>query len=207
MAVKLTKNEQKKQKDQLKQYQRYLPTLLLKKQQLQMVIRQIEAKIAEYKNQQDALVNGVQDWISVFGENKVLASGRRLDSLVPPDKVIRREGNIAGVTIPIFEDLTFRNIEYSVDEYPLWVDKAVVLLKESARITALMRTLEMQIELLGKELRTTSQRVNLFEKIKIPETKENIRKIGIYIGDQDTAAVVRGKIAKKKLSAKGETDD
>jgi V/A-type H+-transporting ATPase subunit D len=59
--------------------------------------------------------------------------------------------------------------------------------------------LEKQIELLSRELRITSQRVNLFEKVKIPQTKENIRKIGIYLGDQQTAAVVRGKIAKKKL--------
>ena len=207
MAVKLTKNEQKKQKDQLKQYQRYLPTLLLKKQQLQMVIRQIEAQLADYKAQQEALVNGVQDWISVFGENRSLDESMQLDKLVKTDKVIRKEGNIAGVTIPIFEDLTFKEINYNVEDYPLWVDRAVVLLQESARITALMRTLELQVELLGKELRTTSQRVNLFEKVKIPETKENIRRIGIYIGDQQTAAVVRGKIAKKKLAAKGESDD
>ena len=66
----------------------------------------------------------------------------------------------------------------------------------------MMATLRIQVELLGKELRTTSQRVNLFEKVKIPETKENIRRIGIYIGDQQTAAVVRGKIAKKKLANK-----
>ena len=207
MAVKLTKNEQKRQKDQLKQYQRYLPTLLLKKQQLQMVIRQIEAELADYKAQQEALVNGVQDWIAVFGENKTFDKARRLDKLVKTDKVIRKEGNIAGVTIPIFEELTFKDVRYRVEDYPLWVDKAVVLLKESARITALMRTLEMQVELLGKELRTTSQRVNLFEKVKIPETKENIRRIGIYIGDQQTAAVVRGKIAKKKLAGKGGSDD
>ncbi len=207
MAVKLTKNEQKKQKDQLKQYQRYLPTLQLKKQQLQMVIRQIEADLADYKAQQEALVNGVQDWISVFGENKSFAKKAQLDKLVKTDKVVRREGNIAGVTIPIFEDLTFKEINYRVEDYPLWVDRAVVLLQESARITALMKTLELQVELLGKELRTTSQRVNLFEKVKIPETKENIRRIGIYIGDQQTAAVVRGKIAKKKLAAKGEADD
>jgi len=207
VAVKLTKNEQKKQKDQLKQYQRYLPTLQLKKQQLQMVIRQIEAKLAEYKAQQEALVNGVQDWISVFGENSAFPAEGGLDSLIKPDKVIRRESNIAGVTIPVFEDLTFSEIEYRVEDYPLWVDKALVLLKESARITALMSTLELQVELLGKELRTTSQRVNLFEKVKIPETKENIRKIGVYMGDQDTAAVVRGKIAKKKLAAKEDSDD
>jgi V/A-type H+-transporting ATPase subunit D len=207
VAVKLTKNEQKKQKDQLKQYQRYLPTLQLKKQQLQMVIRQIEVQLAEYKAKQEALVGSVQSWISVFGENSAFSEDRRLDKLVRPDRVVKREGNIAGVSIPIFEDLTFRPVDYAVEDYPLWVDQAVVLLQESARISALMRTLETQVELLGRELRTTSQRVNLFEKVKIPETKENIRKIGIYIGDQQTAAVVRGKIAKKKLSSKEETDD
>ncbi|MGP1507833.1 MAG: V-type ATP synthase subunit D [Sphaerochaeta sp.] len=202
MAVKLTKNEQKKQKDQLKQYQRYLPTLLLKKQQLQMVIRQIEAELASYKAKQEALITGVQDWISVFGENGSFAPAMQLDKLVKTDRVIRGEGNIAGVAIPVFKSLTFREIDYNVEDYPLWVDKAVVLLKESARLSALMKTLETQIELLGKELRTTSQRVNLFEKVKIPEAKENIRRIGIYLGDQQTFAVVRGKIAKRKLAEK-----
>ena len=59
--------------------------------------------------------------------------------------------------------------------------------------------LEEQVRLLTKELRTTSQRVNLFEKVKIPETKANIKKIGIFLGDEQVAAVVRSKISKKKL--------
>ena len=59
--------------------------------------------------------------------------------------------------------------------------------------------MQKQVTLLENELRSTSQRVNLFEKVKIPEAKENIRKIGIYLQDQQTSAVVRGKIAKKKL--------
>lgn len=202
MAVKLTKNEQKKQKDQLKQYERYLPTLQLKKQQLQVVIRQIEAQLVQYKEKQAELVQSAQDWIGVFGENSVFDADKQLDKLVQPDKIVRGEGNIAGVVIPVFQDLTFKDIDYSVEDYPLWVDKAVYLLRNSARIDAMMATLRIQVELLGKELRTTSQRVNLFEKVKIPETKENIRRIGIYIGDQQTAAVVRGKIAKKKLAGK-----
>ena len=60
-----------------------------------------------------------------------------------------------------------------------------------------------RVELLEKELRSTSQRVNLFEKVKIPEAKDNIRVIGVYLGDQQTAAVVRGKISKKKLVEAG----
>ena len=72
-------------------------------------------------------------------------------------------------------------------------------MREIARLDALEKTLRRQVELLEQELRSTAQRVNLFEKVKIPEAKENIRVIGIYLGDQQTSAVVRGKIAKKKL--------
>ena len=60
------------------------------------------------------------------------------------------------------------------------------------------KILEKQYALLLAELVTTTQRVNLFEKIKIPECKENIRRIRIYMSDQETGAVARSKIAKKK---------
>ncbi|WP_320129293.1 V-type ATP synthase subunit D [uncultured Sphaerochaeta sp.] len=199
MAVKLTKNEQKLQKDHLKQYQRYLPTLQLKKQQLQMVIRQIEVQVASLRDQQKQVVDGMQKWIAVYHENTVFPANLKLENLIKIDRVVKAKGNIAGVTIPVFKELTFLPIEYDLNMYPLWVDKALESLRDCARYDALISTLEHQIRLLGKELRTTSQRVNLFEKIKIPESKENIRKIGIYLGDQQTAAVVRGKIAKKKL--------
>ena len=107
--------------------------------------------------------------------------------------------NIAGVTVPVFRELSFEDICYDVADYPLWVDTAAVRLREIARLDALEKTLRRQVELLEQELRSTAQRVNLFEKVKIPEAKENIRVIGIYLGDQQTSAVVRGKIAKKKL--------
>ncbi len=199
MAVKLTKNEQKLQKDRLKQYQRYLPTLQLKKQQLQMVIRQIEAEVAEMKKKQEKLVRDMQIWIAVYNENSAFMQDLKIENLIKIDRVVRTKGNIAGVTIPVFKELTFIPISYDLFDYPLWVDKGLESLRDCARYDALIATLEQQIKLLEKELRTTSQRVNLFEKVKIPEAKENIRRIAIYLGDQQTAAVVRGKIAKKKL--------
>ena len=200
MAVKLTKNEQKKQKDALKQFNRYLPTLQLKKQQLQTVIRQIEGEIEEYKLAQQKLISSIQNWIAVFGENSSFDSLHTLDNLVKIDTIKKGKGNIAGVEIPVFEDLTFKDISYSLFEYPLWVDSGIEALKKASIYDARVKTLQEQIDLLNKELRTTSQRVNLFEKVKIPEAKENIRRIGIYLGDQQTSAVVRGKIAKKKLT-------
>ncbi|HDQ13947.1 MAG TPA: V-type ATP synthase subunit D [Sediminispirochaeta sp.] len=191
--VKLTKNELKKQKDALKRFQRYLPTLMLKKQQLQMVIRQVEAKVRQIESERDKLYREMESWIAVFGEEAGLSE------LVKVKSILRETGNIAGVDIPVFQNLEFEDIPYDLFEKPLWVDRGVEALKRIAALDAEIEVLKRQIELLAYELRVTTQRVNLFEKVKIPETKENIRKIQIYLGDQQTAAVVRGKMAKNKI--------
>lgn len=145
------------------------------------------------------MIGNLDDWVAVFAENAIFDEDKSIDTLVQPETVICRDENIAGVTVPKFEELKFKDVEYDVDDYPLWVDTALVKLREIARLDALVSTLRKQEALLEKELRSTSQRVNLFEKVKIPEAKENIRVIGVYLGDQQTAAVVRGKISKKKL--------
>ncbi len=203
MAVKLTKNELKVQKDRLKQFQRYLPTLQLKKQQLQAVVMQVTVQLEQVARQRQAAVAGLDDWVAVFAENDSFPAEKRLETLVRPRHVVCGEENIAGVVVPVFQELSFEDIQYDVADYPLWVDTAAVRLREIARLDALEKTLRRQVELLEQELRSTAQRVNLFEKVKIPEAKENIRVIGIYLGDQQTSAVVRGKIAKKKLQEVG----
>ena len=199
MAVKLTKNEQKKQKDALKQFQRYLPTLQLKKQQLQLVIRQAQNEIRELRREQQEAIGGLDSWIAVYGENAIFSPDKSIGTLIRVKEVRKKWMNVAGVDVPEFEALEFEDIRYDLREDPFWVDGALFALRDIAKYDALVSTLEEKIRLLENELRTTSQRVNLFEKVKIPEAKENIRVIGIYLQDQQTAAVVRGKIAKKKL--------
>jgi V/A-type H+/Na+-transporting ATPase subunit D len=191
-GVKLTKNSLKQQKDALKRYLRYLPTLQLKKQQLQMMIRQVESKIEDKSAELERLKTAMNDWIAVFGEDIAL------DSYLKIDSIEKDLGNIAGVDIPVFKDITFTETDYDFLATPLWVDRALDILKEIIILDAEIIVLREQADLLGEELRITSQRVNLFEKVKIPEAKENIRIISIYLGDQQTAAVVRGKIAKNK---------
>lgn len=197
--IKLTKNEQKKQKDALKQFKRYLPTLQLKKQQLQIVIRQSEREIEEIREEKKKHVQSIDDWIAVYGANSEFDSSRSIGNLISIKEINITKGNVAGVVVPVFNSLVFNDISYSLREYPLWVDSALLTLRDMAKYDAIIAVLEERINLLEKELRTTSQRVNLFEKVKIPQTKENIRVIGIYLQDQQTSAVVRGKIAKKKL--------
>ncbi len=192
-AVKLTKNELKKQKDSLKRYQRYLPTLQLKKQQLQMMIRQVEMKQAETQSLRDDAYDNLREWIAVFGENV------GIEALVSVQSIEVESGNIAGIDIPVFAGIEFDVAEYDLFSTPLWVDAGIEKIKELAAIDAELEVLERQRELLADELRITTQRVNLFEKVKIPETQENIRVIRIYLGDQQTAAVVRGKMAKNKV--------
>ena len=191
--IKFTKNELKRQKDALKRFLRYLPTLMLKKQQLQMEIRKVEAQEAELKRNREARYEEIGRWIAVFGEDVAfpeLLTVKSLDTEV---------GNIAGVDIPVFQNIEFEQSPYDLFVLPLWVDEAIEKVKDLGTLDAKISILEKQAELLGEELRITSQRVNLFEKVKIPETRENTRMIQIYLGDGQTAAVVRGKIAKKKL--------
>lgn len=191
--IKFTKNELKTQKDSLKRFLRYLPTLMLKKQQLQMEIRKIEAQVAELERNRELRFREILSWIAVFGEDVAFSELLTVASL---DTEI---GNIAGVDIPVFQDIHFEVAAYDLFELPLWVDRAIEQVKQLASLDVRLSILAKQAELLGEELRITSQRVNLFEKVKIPETRENIRMIQIYLGDEQTAAVVRGKIAKKKL--------
>ena len=207
MAIKLTKNELKKQKDNLKQFQRYLPTLQLKKQQLQTVIMGIRAELERKEAERIQMIGDLDDWVAVFAENELFEEKKRLDQLVQPDRVIVKDDNIAGVTIPAFEELTFKDINYDVDDYPLWVDTAVFKLREIARLDALVSTLRKQTELLEKELRTTSQRVNLFEKVQIPGYQEAVRKIKRFMEDEENLSKSSQKILKALQQKRKEEEE
>jgi len=192
--IKLTKNELKKQKDSLKMFQRYLPTLMLKKQQLQGEIRLTELRIKELHAEKELLDESFKTWIGVFGETGIFTPRiLRITSLKTS------QGNIAGVAIPIFEGAEFSITPYDLVRTPLWLDAAVEKVKQAMLLDLEAQIVEEQRKRLDHELRITTQRVNLFEKIKIPETRSHIKKIQVYLGDQQTSAVVRGKIAKSGL--------
>lgn len=198
MALKLTKNEQKKQRDALKTYERFLPTLQLKKKQLQSVIKDYERQAYESNMQFEKLKSDVSSWVEVYAQNKDFKVSK-IQEFIIKDKVLSSKCNIAGVMIPVFESLTFKKVEYDLSSYPLWVDRGIETIKEVITQDAKTQVINRALALLEKELRTTSERVNLFEKVMIPRTKANIRKIAVALSDQDTASVVRGKISQKKL--------
>ena len=196
--IRLTKNELKIQRDSLKRFERYLPILQLKKQQLQVEIGKVDNQIEELDNQLKSLRQEIDQWVDVFAEEIDLAK------LIQAGRINTDTGNIAGVDIPLFVSLDFKKQDYDYLTTPLWVDKAIEALEQVITQKARQLILKKQKTILQEELRITTQRVNLFENVKIPEAQENIRIIQIHLGDLQTAGVVRGKIAKAKIEQRRE---
>ncbi len=193
--IKLTKTELKGQQDALKQFTRFLPTLQLKKQQLQLEMRSSSALLRENEDEQEKTRLRLNAWLALFGDEE---SADLLPGLLDLKSIASDVSNIAGVNVPVFIKANFVVADYNLFEQDSWVDDAVEMLKELISLQEAHKILEEQHRLLARELRTTTQRVNLFEKVKIPECRENIRRIRIYLGDLSTAGVARSKIAKRK---------
>jgi len=193
--LKLTKTALKSQRDALKQFTRFLPTLQLKKQQLQMEMRRCQERLRENEEKGNSLQHGMLAWLSLFGPEPDVKS---LGSFIKLEKVNTKLNNIAGVDVPVFESAVFNVAEYDLFSEEPWFDDALDVIKKLVELKAEHDIIQKQYDLIGNELRVTTQRVNLFEKVKIPECRENIRKIRIYLGDMDTSAVGRSKIAKRK---------
>ena len=191
--IKLTKTELKAQTDALKRFQRFLPMLQLKKQQLQGEIAAIVSQAEAVAARENDVRRSLESWVGLFATGEDLLSG-----LVTVKEIKTSTANIAGVEIPVFDGIDTEVRPIDLWATPAWVDDAVAALTDVLALQSERIVLERQRELVAEELRTTSQRVNLFEKVKIPECRENIRVIKIAIGDEQTAAVTRGKIAKSR---------
>jgi V/A-type H+-transporting ATPase subunit D len=193
--VKLTRPELKKHRDALARFERYLPMLKLKQQQLQLTIRQVNAAWREAKDAYDASQAAFAPYKHLLADT----AGVNVHALSEPEEVKTDHENIAGVNIPIYQDVLFPPVTYSLFGTSAWVDRALMDLREITRCHVRQDIIHQQRELLQKELTKIIQRVNLFEKVKIPEAQDAIRLIQIKLGDEMTAAVGRGKIAKGKL--------
>lgn len=192
--IKLAKGELKRQRDYLRQYERYLPTLQLKKQQLQLEILHQHNLLEERLQSWETKKKSALVWAGLLAEPQI-----GLKNWIVPKKIDAGVKNIAGVDIPVFERVQFPLAEYDLFVMPLWVDAGIEYLGTIVSLQEEIKIIEKGIAILRQELRITNQRVNLFEKVKIPEAKEAIRVIKIYLGDQMTSAVGRSKIAKSKI--------
>jgi len=172
--------------------------LQLKKQQLQVEVGRIDNFIEKLNTEIEVSKQAIYLWVDVFAEDV------NLESLIRTKKINTETGNIAGVDILLLLSIDFQETDYDYLVVPFWVDKAIEVLREMMTLRGKWLILQRQKAILQEELRITTQRVNLFEKVKIPEAQENIRVIQIHLGDLQIASVVRGKIAKAKIENRRE---
>lgn len=196
--IKLTRTELKTQRDALGRFKRYLPTLKLKQQQVQSSILQIRQQHAKVQEATNSAKQRVAAYQGLFND----VAGIDVQTLARPTQVETGTRSIAGIGVPQFKEAHFPTADFSLFGTAPWTDRALVDLRHISRLSAELEVIETGLNLLLAELKKVMQRVNLFEKIMIPQTQDNIRRIRIAVGDQMTAGVARAKIAKAKLELK-----
>jgi len=196
--IKLSKGELKRQRDNLERFRHYLPTLQLKKQQLQIKLFEVKKLFKEKQGALEKKEEFIKQWIGLLADPQ-LYKGIDIKKWIIPERVEIDLINIAGANLPLFKEAVFPQEDYDLYRSPLWLDRGIKELRQYMAALAEVLVIESQVRLLEKELRVTTQRVNLFEKIKIPEALDAIRRIRIYLGDQQANAVGIGKVAKKKI--------
>ena len=205
--IKLTKGELKRQRDSLGQFRHFLPTLQLKKQQLQTKILEARRLLVERQKALSTQEESIKQWVGLLADPDLAQEFNLKQWIIPSHQdVIIEIVNIAGANVPFFKEIKFPEIEYDLYTTPFWVDLGLEELKSFVSLFVEVQIIEQQIGVLSQELRITTQRVNLFEKVKIPECLENIRKIRIYLGDQQANAVGISKVAKKKIETAQELE-
>lgn len=193
---KLTRPELKRYRDALGRFEHYLPMLKLKQQQLQVRLRQISQEREAIARSTEAVEARLRSYEPMLAER----AGIPVRQWAVPEEVRTSRSNIAGVEVPVFDEVIFTPHRHSLFATAPWADQALADLRELSTWQARLDVARTQEQRLKHELSRVTQRVNLFEKVKIPEAREAIRQIQIKLGDEMAAAVGRAKIAKAKLA-------
>ncbi len=182
----------------LKRYRQYLPSLDLKRQQLMVEKNKASAQMQLTEHEIGQIERFISEHVPMLADTRIA-----LDDLVIVRNVRTRLQNIVGVELPCLEGIHFEETEYSFFCKPHWVDLFVVKMKKMLELRIRLHIEQQRFERLSIALKKVTQRVNLFDKVLIPRTQKNIRKISIYLSDSDRASVVRAKITKQKRGRDG----
>ncbi|MGD8909429.1 MAG: V-type ATP synthase subunit D [Chromatiales bacterium] len=192
----LSKSSLSVQNRRLKTFERYLPSLDLKRRQLiaerAKAARAIEATEAEIAELRRKVEEGLP-----MGSNEEV----NIENLVQVVRVELGEVNVMGVRLPLIREVELKRADYALLAKPEWVDNFAWRMEEMLQLRLRIQVERRCLTLLDEAVRTITQRVNLFDKVLIPQARDNIRRIQIFLADGERAAVVRAKIAKGKRAA------
>ncbi|MGB5406514.1 MAG: V-type ATP synthase subunit D [Thiogranum sp.] len=194
----LNKASLSKQSRQLRTYERFLPSLDMKRRQLMAEQARERDAMARTRRAMEKLREDVAVRIPMLSNREI-----DLSELVRLKSASLGEQNVVGTRLPTLESVEVRVRDYGFLVKPHWVDRLVVELTRMLEHQVRLAVQQRRAAMLDEAARKVTQRVNLFEKVLIPRARENIRKIRIYLADAERAAVVRSKIAKRNRAAEG----
>jgi V/A-type H+-transporting ATPase subunit D len=189
----MNKNTLAALKKELKEYKEALPIFEMKEQQLVGIVRAIEDDIKRLEVDIKETEDKALPWIGVAAEENI-----NLEDFVKVQKLITEKKEIVGVTVQVYKDIIFDDIEIDFMSTPLWVDAGIQLVKDQAEKKAMIETKKLKIVVLEEELSEARRMKNALKEVFIPETRDNIRKIEIYLGDVERLAIGCAKLVKKK---------
>lgn len=193
----MNKNTLAALKLELKEYHIALPVFEMKEQQLKELIQSITESISKLEASIESINQDTKPWVAVFAEEV-----EDLNHAVKIKELVTTTREVAGVPIEEFEAINFEDPKIDTFNTPLWVDAAVELIKDQKTN---LRTIELEksnMLLVQEELAEARRMKNALKEVFIPETKENIRKIEIYLGDVERLAIGCAKLLKKKKQHK-----
>lgn len=175
---------------QLKIRLRALPTLKNKESALRMEVKRAKNRMQELEEQLALRIKDYEYMVSLWGEferNLIQIEDVRLGTI-----------KIAGVKIPVLQEVIFSVREYSVFSRPFWYSDGVRILKELAEIGIERDFYHEKMRLLDHARKKTTQKVNLYEKVQIPGYENAIRKIKRFLEDEENLSKSAMKIVKKR---------
>ena len=189
----MNKNTLAALKVELKEYEEALPIFEMKENQLTALVRVLEEDIERLNQSIEATNRSIQPWVSVLSEQEI-----NIADFVEVETVNTEVKEVVGVTVEIFESITFKEIDIDLLTTPLWIDAAEEVIKDQITTQTTITYKRKEIALLEEELAEARRMKNALKEVFIPENIDNIRKIEIYLGDVERLAIGCAKLVKKK---------
>jgi V/A-type H+/Na+-transporting ATPase subunit D len=192
-TIALSKSSLQQQRDRLRLFERFLPSLELKRQQLTAEYKKALQVLTEAEQGAEQASRSLPALLPILGSARMELSG-----LIRIRRVDVAEEDVLGLRLPTLRAVEFDTAAYSLLATPFWLDDLVTCLKEVATYRLRVQVYRERVARMQGAVRRVTQRVNLFEKVLIPNAKQNIARIQIFLSDIERAAVVTSKIAKGK---------
>lgn len=191
--VALNKSALTAEKHKQAAYGKYLPSLELKQKQLLAERKKAEKALVEHQEHIERLLQQVYHKLPMLAVDSI-----SLEGLVEVVELDIQEENMLGTLLPTLKRVEYKRTPYSFLARPHWVDEVASSLEQVVRLKLEEEILQRRLTKLIKAARTITQRVNLFSKILIPNSQQNVKRISLFLADQERAGVVRSKLAKQK---------